>query len=149
MDMTNPITSSCVYEQFSENKNKFHRNYTVRISFINPYYSYVQTNDLIREWIIHHKGAFNKVWLQPEFCPSSRRVHYHGVVDVKDQFRLNKMLRLFKQVGSFHLEAIKSTWTEYFNYCLKEVPQTECMEYQYNNFISASEARALKQDNTN
>ena len=116
--------------QFSENKKKFHKIYAVTISFQTPYYRVSTAVDLIDEWIKHHKAAFNEVWLQPELCPSSRRVHFHGLIDVKDQFRLNKMLRLFKGVGSFHIETIKSSIPEYIDYCTKETGITEVCEYQ-------------------
>lgn len=120
---------------FPENKKKFHKLYAVRISFANPYYLVEETNSVIKEWIYHHKAAFNEIWLQPEMCPSSRRVHYHGLVDVKDQFRMNKFLRMFKPVGSFHLETIKSTIGQYLEYCMKEVGETEAMERTYKDFL--------------
>lgn len=151
-----PVFSLTVQAKFSENKKKFHKIYAVRVSFTNPYYRVEETNDILDEWINHHKLAFNSIWLQPELCPSSRRVHYHGFVDVKDQFKLNHMLRLFKPVGSFHLETIKSTPREYLNYCTKEVGITECCNYLYNQFLSCIKSRrdpeqsegAPMQDNT-
>lgn len=130
-----PVFSSTLQFSFKGNKKNFHKIYAVRISFKTEYYKYEDTHQLMCEWINHHNPAFNRVWLQPEFCPTSRRVHYHGFVDIKDQFRLNKFLRLFKEVGSFHLETIKTTLDEYLSYCTKEVGITEACEYQYKRYL--------------
>lgn len=130
-----PTYSLTLRGQFRENNKKFHKLYTVTISFSNEYYSIEQTNSIMSEWFNHHKAAFNEYWIHPELCPTSRRVHYHGLIDVKDQFRLNNMLRLFKPVGSFHIETIKSNLNAYLDYCTKETGITEACEYQYNRFI--------------
>lgn len=119
--------------EFNENKRKFHRRYTVRISFDNICNSIEHYNTLLHEWIWHHKSAFNRLWIQPELRPFTRQIHYHGIVDIKDQISFNRFLKLFKHVGQFHLEALKTTTEEYTAYCLKEVAETSACEAIYQN----------------
>lgn len=134
MKLELPVFSLTYQALFNENKNKYHKIYGVRVSFENPYYLIEQTNELMDEWIKHHKYAFNSVWLNPELTPSSRRVHYHGFVDVKDFKKFNIFLKMFKSIGSFHIYVLQHP-EAHLNYCCKEVGITEVCEYQYKDYL--------------
>lgn len=133
---TLPVFSQTFTAQFPDNRAKFRKLYTVRVSFRRPIYSVEEAHNLISEWIHHHKRCFFYVWLQPELCPSSRRVHYHGIVEIKDIRAFNRsFLKLFEEVGQFHIEVLKGPLLNYINYCTKDVGVTECCDHSYRRHI--------------
>lgn len=135
-----PLFSLTYQAQFPENKSKYHKVYGLRVSFEKPYYRVEDTNELLDEWIKHHKYAFNSIWLQPELVPLSRRVHYHGFCDVKDFKRFNVFLKMFKSIGSFHVYVLNNP-EKHLEYCCKEVGVTECCNSQYNDFLYRMRAK--------
>lgn len=144
-----PLNFSTFYRCYAD--RKFHGIRGIRVSFNSKYYDYESTHSILSEWFGNHKRYFNSVWLQPEYYPTTTpkkysQIHYHGYIDYSDyrgwRYTFLNLVSSVMQVHYFEIENPE----KYKLYVLKEVGQTECMNYIINTIRSRK--RALKQDNT-